>query len=359
MADETSDNPWYRNIEVFPAQIRSHTVHLLVLAVPLVVGVALSLLAERRIYAAIGIAVVAPLAAIIILPLRKSTLFVSDGGLVRTNGTYMVQIPWDALCCQQRISDLWEHRPLIYYRPQRVEAMPPKETISESYVIGGMNSRMHLIVQPTIYGANPADGTFGALLARHRPDLVLTEPAPVTKRWRRCQHQLPLGAIELSRTWRYRIQSAFWPMVFFLAVLIASAAAHERLGVLAAMAGLVLTWFYVGITQARWTLTVSPEGLTEEFVTAAVLHVDWKDVSALRQVRIGISPFRSWVAEFEPRGPRPGAGQADIPPTAAKTLLKRTGGRRINLTEFGLRPDADPLRLFLAAERPDLLRGTG
>jgi hypothetical protein len=36
-------------------------------------------------------------------------------------------------------------------------------------------------------------------------------------------------------------------------------------------------------------------------------------------------------------------------------LLKRTGGRRIALEDYDLRPDAEPLRSILAAERPDLL----
>lgn len=356
VTDEQTDNPWYRNVEVFPALVRTHAPHLLIVGALIPASIALTVVADRRIFAAIGLVAATTFGALVIVPLRMDTLFVSDGGLVRTNGRWMVQVAWDDLCCVRRIDDLWEKRSLLSFRARVVRPLPPRESLTEAWIVGAMASRVHLLLQSTIYGAEPDDARFGALLARHRPDLVPTGPVPISKRWQRCQHQLAPGATEYVQTWRTRCLAAFWPMAFGAGVLIAGVVARVPLLVIAGMLTCTLVLFFVGIQPTRWTLTVSPTGLTQEFCNAVALHVDWNDVTALRRVRIGLSPFASWVVEFEPRGPRPSAGQTEIPESTAKAMMKRTDGRRINLSEFGLRPDAEPLRSVLFTERPDLAR---
>jgi hypothetical protein len=62
----------------------------------------------------------------------------------------------------------------------------------------------------------------------------------------------------------------------------------------------------------------------------------------------------AWVAEFTPRDVVPVSRQPSIFPIARSVLLKRGGGSRINLSDYGLSPDDDTLGPILARVRPDL-----
>jgi hypothetical protein len=280
---------------------------------------------------------------------------VSDGGLVHTNGTWMVQVPWEALCCVRRLDDLWEHRSLLHFRIQPVQAMPPRGPLKEALAMNVMIFRTHLLIQTTVFGAEPDAGRFGSLLAQHRPDLVPTEPPPVSKRWRRCPHQLPEGAHELKRTFLARARSAGPWVTLALALFFVGGQLRNPLLLFAGVLLLVVTLMLVGMQTARWVLTVSPDGLSEEFASSAAMTVPWSDVQAIRRVRHGLWPLARWTAEFAPRAAAPLDPSVPMPAPAVTQLLKRTGGRRIALEDYDLRPDAEPLRSILAAERPDLL----
>lgn len=354
-----ASDPWQRDIEVFPALLRTQTPHLLVITGFVLAGLTFAVAVNRPLLALLTLPPAAVMAAFVALPFLRDTLFVSDGGLVRTNGTWMVQVPWEALCCVRRLDDLWERRSLVHFQPQPVQAMPPRGPLKEPYVQGIMLSRAHFILQATVYGAEPESGRFAALLAQHRPDLVPTEPPPVSKRWRRCPHQLTDGAQEWRRTWHATARAVAPITILAVLLLVLGLAVRNPIAVVVGLLMLVTTLLLAGMQPARWTLTLSPRGLTEEFGSSAALTVPWSDVDTIRRARRGLWPVAGWVVEFAPRAPTPFAPNLPMPKQAVTQLMKRTGGRRLALSDYGLRPDAEPLRSLLAAARPDLLPPTG
>ena len=347
-----TDNPWHHDVEVFPALVRSQTPHLLVLGSAslclFVVAIASSTV---RIFAIGALLLLAALAFLVVRPILRETLFVSDGGLVKTNGKWMVQVPWGDLCCLQITGSRLERRLTANYPQRPVLPLPPRASISQFFTVGLLQAGIHRMTMLSLYDAELSPGRFRDALAHHRPDLIPSGPVPIADRFSLCPHQTPEGGFERRLTTRRRILR-FLPMfAFFGAGAILSLPNRGIVQLTICVVGFAVIMLAYSLSPRAFSLTVSPDGVTETFAEAASLHVPWDQVIAVAKS----GPLgSSWIVHFSEQPARLAPGQTTLYPNAVAPLLRHNKGRRFNLTHYGLHPHEEPFSTMLAQSRPDL-----
>jgi hypothetical protein len=348
-----TDDPWQQNVEVFPALLRTKTAHITIQVVAALVVLILAAVTNLWVPMLLLVAALLGLGYLIARYMSRLTLFTSDAGLVVTDGVYCVDVPWADICCLRRQGSSWERWNVLSFQMQRIRELQAGRPVSRRKVLSLLNVRSHRMMILTHFGANPLEGRFKELLQIHRPELVPSGPLPISKRQSLCQHQLGAGSSEYHLRRSRRILFFAVSLVALGLTAVLAIAAHSL--TLLVLSTIGVAWIVIVIAGSpnRQVLKVSEsDGLSESLWSMGAINVSWEEITQIRQVRIGL--VNAWVAEFPPRAVASVSRQPEIFPVVRNLLLKRGGGARINLTDYGLSPGDSRLGPILASRRPDL-----